>query len=526
MRERLQAWAEYFAGVGIALWAAAGILFLLGNQPAERLLALGVIGALLLGVYVYFRFTQVRSAVTSREARYGSNALVMTVAFLGIVGLLNFLGTRYYYRQDLTANQAFTLSPLTIQVLQGLKEPVTAWAFYSPTLNPQMQQEAQDRLNEYKRYTDKLSYQFVDWQANPQLALDYKVQYDGTIVFERGKRREIATSDDEETLTNALLKVSQDTQPTIYMTTGHGEHAPQDSGDNGYSMIVGALEAENFKIEALDLKTLTETMPSNISVLVIAGPRQPFDPQEVQRVDDYLAAGGRALIMLDPQTQTGLEEILAQWGIRARNDAVIDPRYGFFGQTQVPVINTYRYHEITKDLAGLSSFFPSARSLTTESITTTRGTPAALFSTSDLSWGETDFASLKNQNPKLDSGVDAKGPLDLAYAVEASNPADTTKPTRLVAFGNSLFVTNGTLNTRINVGGQATRIQSGNGLLFFNSIKWLAGQENLIAISPKTAENRMVFLTAEQSAFVFWSSFLLLPVAVLIIGALVWWRRR
>ena len=55
MRERLSEWAMYFAAVGIALWAAAGILFLLGNQPNERLIALLVIGVLAFALYIYAR---------------------------------------------------------------------------------------------------------------------------------------------------------------------------------------------------------------------------------------------------------------------------------------------------------------------------------------------------------------------------------------------------------------------------------------------------------------------------------------
>jgi hypothetical protein len=148
-------------------------------------------------------------------------------------------------------------------------------------------------------------------------------------------------------------------------------------------------------------------------------------------------------------------------------------------------------------------------------------TPSALFSSSDASWGETDFASVKSNTAKLDD-KDTKGPLDLAYAVEGQGD----KPARLVVLGNSNFVANGILNARVSVGGQQQRIQSGNGLLFGNTLSWLAGQENLIAIPSKPVDSHPIILNTEQTAFVFWSSFLLIPLAVLIIGALVWWGRR
>jgi ABC-type uncharacterized transport system involved in gliding motility auxiliary subunit len=522
MRERLQEWATYFGAVGLALWAAAGILFLLGNQPRERLITLLVIGVLFFALYVYARPAQVRAAVTGRGARYGSNALLLSVAFIGIVALLNFLGSRYHVRQDLTANKSFTLSPLTVKVLQDLKQPVQAIAFYT-SLGPSNKQEVEDRLKEYANQTDKFTYRFVDPQAEPQIAKEYKVQFDGTLVFERGMRRENALQTDESSITNAILKVSQETQPTIYFTTGHGEHSPDDSGENGYSLMKGAMEAENYKVDLLNLKTVTTTLPSDITALIIAGPRQPFEPPEVQRVKEYLDQSGRAFILIDPQVEAGLDELLNAWGVRLRNDLVFDPKFGFFGQAQVPVISNYPNHAITQDLTGESTFFPGVRSLWTGNVPPPNRTATVLLTTSNASWGETDFNSVKNQDAQFNAEDDARGPLNLAYAVEISGG---DKPGRLVVIGNSTFIANGTLNARITVGGQQSRIRSGNALLFGNALHWLAGQENLIAIPPKAPDQYPIFLTGEQSSFVFWSTFLMIPGAILVMGALAWWRRR
>ena len=520
MRTRLQEWANYFAAVGLALWAAAGILFLLGNQPNERLMALAALGVLFVALYVYARPSEVREAVTSRGVRYGSNALVISIAFIGIIALLSFLGSRYHWRFDVTANKSFTLSPLTIETLKGLKEPVQAIAFYSGFSDPQSRQGVEDRLREYVGYTDKLTYRFVDPQAEPQVAREYKVQFDGTLVFERGKRRENALGSDEQALTNAIHKVSQYTHPVIYFTTGHGEHTLSDSGTSGFSGMKQFLETVNYKVDSINLKTITDTLPSDLTLLVIAGPRQPFDPQEVVRVRDYLNnQSGRVLIMLDPQADSGLDNLLIGWGVQASNDMVIDPKFGLFGRVQIPTITEYKSHDVTKDLTGLDTIFPGVRSLAPTDAPAPNRTPTALFASSDLSWGETDFEALKNQKLQLDAGKDAKGPLDLAFAVEATGG---DKAARLVVIGNSTFVMNGTLNDLFSAG----RDNSGNVLLFRNAVNWLAGQEDQLAIPPKQSDNRSVFLTAEQANFVLWSSFLLIQAAILVVGALVWWRRR
>ncbi len=129
IRERLQAWADYFGAVAVALWAATIILFFIGSPSRETLLALAGLGVVFFAVFLFAKFSSVREAVTSRGARYGSNTLLITVAFIGIVALINFLAIRYNYRFDTTENKTFTLSPLTVATLQELKEPINIYAF-------------------------------------------------------------------------------------------------------------------------------------------------------------------------------------------------------------------------------------------------------------------------------------------------------------------------------------------------------------------------------------------------------------
>jgi ABC-type uncharacterized transport system involved in gliding motility auxiliary subunit len=489
-------------------------LFLL-NQPRERSLVLLAISVILLVVYVVVRPQQVREVVTGRSVRYGSNALLLAVAFIGLIGLLNFLSGRYNGRYDLTESKSQSLSELTIKVLQDLKEPVRATAFYTTlSPDPQARQGAEDKLKEYARFSDKFTYRFIDPQAEPQIAGDYKVQFDGTIVFERGTRRESAVNSDEQSLTNTLLKVSQDKQSVIYFTTGHGEHGIDDSGDNGYSNIKAPLEGLNFKFDTLNFRTITSTLPSDITALVIAGPKQKFEADEAQRVKDYLDNNGRVLILADPQTDTGLDSVLTSWGLAFRNDIVFDTSSSISGRPQLLIIQAYKPHPTTQDLAGFALFLPNSRSLTAAGSPASGRSTNALFSSSANSWGETNLDSVKNQNAQLDPNVDVKGPLDLAYAGQGTGD----NPARLVVIGNSTFLTNVTL--------RSIQGQTANGQFTVGILSWLAGQENLIAIPPKPPASNPMILTADSGRFIFLSSFLMLPGAILLIGALIWWRRR
>jgi ABC-type uncharacterized transport system involved in gliding motility auxiliary subunit len=62
--------------------------------------------------------------------------------------------------------------------------------------------------------------------------------------------------------------------------------------------------------------------------------------------------------------------------------------------------------------------------------------------------------------------------------------------------------------------------------MFVNGASWLVGDDELISIQPRPADNRTLFLTAAQRNFIMLSSIVLVPALVLAIGILVWWGRR
>src|SRR5512138_754483 len=76
------------AGLAAIVTAALVIVFHAFNLPVQISLAFFVIG---LAVYVLLDPQRTREALTGRQARYGSNALLMTLAFAGIIIVINYL---------------------------------------------------------------------------------------------------------------------------------------------------------------------------------------------------------------------------------------------------------------------------------------------------------------------------------------------------------------------------------------------------------------------------------------------------
>jgi gliding motility-associatede transport system auxiliary component len=315
---------------------------------------------------------------------------------------------------------------------------------------------------------------------------------------------------------------------------GHGEHSPDGSDRAGYSAVAGALKNDNFAFDKLVLAQGKE-VPPDASVLVVAGPKGDFLPAEVDMLKAYLARGGKLLLMIDPPDRpdspqpTSLIALAKDWAIDIGDDLVVD--VSGVGQLigtgpSVPVVARYDQHPIT-DRFGMMTAYPLARSVSSISAGVNGRFAQNLVETSQNSWAEKDIKGvLTSGTVKLETDKgDKAGPVSLAAAVSAPvggapppDPAkkdDAPKPeTRLVAFGDSDFVSNGALGIQ------------GNKDLFLNAVNWLAQQENLISIRPRDPQDRRITLTAERERQVFWLAVVVIPGLILVGGIQTWWRRR
>src|SRR5258705_7495724 len=80
---------------------------------------------LAIAIYVALEPEKTRQVITGRQARYGSNAFVMTIAFLGILIVGNVLTFQNPKRLDLTQDKSHTLAPETLKALETLPAPVS-----------------------------------------------------------------------------------------------------------------------------------------------------------------------------------------------------------------------------------------------------------------------------------------------------------------------------------------------------------------------------------------------------------------
>src|SRR3990172_3705109 len=124
-----------FAPLGLYL-ALIAALVSIGLYVVQRQMSLALqisLGLIVVGLALYALLDpdHVRRLLTGRQARYGSNALILTLAFIGIIVMFNYLVYANPKTWDLTEDKQFTLAPETVNTLNSLSEEVTAQAFFS-----------------------------------------------------------------------------------------------------------------------------------------------------------------------------------------------------------------------------------------------------------------------------------------------------------------------------------------------------------------------------------------------------------
>ncbi len=533
----LRRWA---ASLAIVLLLGAGALVLFVPSLERLRWALVVAGALLLVLSLALNAGSVGRALGQRSTRYGAGVGVMVLLALGVVVLANAVSMRHSTRWDLTENKRHSLSPQTIKVLQTLKMPVEAIAFFrsdTPGKRP-----AEDLFKQYASYSGgKFTSRMEDPDRAPGLARRYGVESYGTVVLERGGKGETKSEKildaEEEKLTNGLVKVTRDGKRVVYVVKGHGEADIAGSDRPGFSQAKEQMEKANYEVKELTLAR-DPMIPDDAAMLMIPGPRTDLFPQELEAIDSYIGRGGKVFFMAAPFQAEGLRKYLAKYGFDIGDDLVVEmnPIGRLFGVgPEVPVVNQYDNHPITRDMGGVMTLFPLTRSVS-PAATLPKGVQVrTLAHSSPQAWGETDKAALQRGEAKPDP-QDKKGPLPVAAVatielqadaktgdrggakpgVPGGDGAEERKPAkaRLVVVGTASLASNQFIGAQ------------GNRDFFLNIVSWLAEEEDLISVRAKDARQIPIMLTSSQSQAVLWLPVVVLPGAVVACGIVAVVRRR
>lgn len=142
----------------------------------------------------------------------------------------------------------------------------------------------------------------------------------------------------EDSLADSLQSLVSKSVEIGYVT-GHDE-ASLDDDQQGAARF-NNLVSDIYTFKPLDLSK--DDIPANLTSIVINGPKKTFSDSELYKIDQFLMKGGNLILFLDPfdqqipqgqaayyqqptytPIQTGLEKLLAKYGIKPGTNYVLD----------------------------------------------------------------------------------------------------------------------------------------------------------------------------------------------------------
>lgn len=484
------------------------------------------------------------------RAAVWTNAICSILLVGAIVLMVNYLSSRWHVRWDMGRRQYYSLSGMTQSLLSSLDREVKVTVFFQQ--NELLTEDIRALLREYeyaarKSGGGKLILEFVDPDRDLARTRELKQQYDiseaNVVVFEsKGRKkyvdlneladfeyelgkdrklaRRFAAFRGEQAFSSAIATVLSAGMPVVYFLTGHGE---RDVGDfdkqAGYSSLARTLTRNNIEVKSLSLAGMRE-LPGDCTALVIAGPSKRLSNAEVDIIAGYLERSGRLYLMLDPESSSGMEKLLEAWGVKV--GAGIAHSAGFTLTGKDLIVPSYGDHPITRRLARTATMFVMPKVLeplpvaSQPDIRSDKPVVSVLAGTDERGWEE-----MKWDKPpfRFDEGVDRKGPVAVALAVEKGIVKDLNveiRPTRVVVVGDSYFVSNGALS-----GGMG-----GNISFFLSSLNWLLERETMMAIAPKVPTELRLDMSRRQYQTVLLLMVLGVPGFAAMLGVAIWVRRR
>lgn len=348
-------------------------------------------GVLDLGDAFYFLmgtiFGLTLAATALRERRFrGWKSPLRNVGL--VLGLAVVLGTGFVSANangqlDLTPQQRFTLTKQSKKVVSEIHDPIEITGLAQPGTAEQLQMAS--LVRSYQLVNPNITLTVIDPEAQPSKAKALGVTAYGEMVLKIHGRSEVVTNINEVDLTSAMQRISHPTPPTVCFTVGHGERSIDDARPVGY---------QSFSVELAKLGYVTESLalaavggPERLqtcSVVVVAGPRALFLPQEFAMLQNFAEQQGRLVVLAssDDAVTKQLNDLIRPWGLTIRSGFVHDHSSLMNDSGALIAFNYPSASPVTNELKdlGIPLLLVGAQSVESALLTSTKGSQAWLSS--------------------------------------------------------------------------------------------------------------------------------------------------
>jgi hypothetical protein len=468
---------------------------------------------------------------------------------LGVLVMANYISQEYFLRFSISTRTRIELSPRTVGLLRSLTNQVKVTLYYDAEDETSLYGTVVDLLGEYRLVNPRITIQTVDYIRDPGQAQKVKAKYnlsaptdknlvifdcDGRVKTVEGGRLASYVIEQVPNPTPDAKELSFRRKPTAFLgemaftaslldvisakplkacfLQGHDEHQI-DSGDEvaGYLKLASILQQNCIKAESLSLLG-TNTVPGDCNLLVIAGPRDLIPDAELEKIDQYLNRGGRLLALFDffsVRNETGLERLLAKWGVDVGHNVVRDPDNAIPQKQADIIISNFGNgkHPVVNSLLGSGLHLSSPRTV---------GQLKLRAEAADAP--HVEEIALTGPRAFVANDLTHKPPLPLAVAVEKGALKDVITErgsTRMVVVGDSLFLGNLQIDS------------AGNREFAAAAVNWLLERPQLLGgVGPRPMTEYKIVMTTTQMHQAQWLLLGALPGGVLVVGGLVWLKRR
>ncbi|MBQ7801886.1 MAG: GldG family protein [Oscillospiraceae bacterium] len=477
-------------------------------------------------------FSKTAARFRSRTFRVGGYSMAAAALVLAIAVAANMLVSALpasWTQHDITQNGYFSISDQTEQVLEGLDTDVT---IYWVVRDGNEDSALGLLLEKYEGYSDHVKIQKKDPDLYPAFVEQYTDEVeDNSLIVESDRRSTYVSYYDiyeydyssyyytgtynvsfagESSLTSAIYYVTGQELPVLYALTGHGES--ELSAD-----FSTAVEKENITMETLNLLT-EEDVPDDCDCLMILLPQSDLTAAELPVIREYLKNGGDLLLITDPQEESGsrpnLDALMADYGVSETEGILVEGSDSYYAfQTPYYLLPDLKSHTITSPLMsdGYYILMPIAHGLTIDEELPETLSVTSLLETSGHAFSKVAGYSLSTY--EAEEG-DIEGPFQLGVAI--TDTIDDGLESNLIWFSSG-----GLVDDSAN-----EQVAGGNQDLFLNALDWLCGQTASISIHAKSLDFEYLTMDSGTASGLTLLFVGLIPVACLVTGAIITYRRR
>ena len=450
-------------------------------------------------------------------------AIILVIVINMVVGKLNI-------NVDLTETGLYTLDEDTVEYVSGIEDEIKLYYFVqSGTDYPEID-------NVLERF-DGLGKNMKVIEVDPILHPNYAsglvgeeaastLQFNSIIVMNETNGRsklvlttemitssidyetytETYTSDVEGQIASALMYVTNEELPVMYVMSGHGELELTDTQKS----LISKNNVDMITFDALS----AEAVPEDCDILLIHYPTYDFTEAQTELVKSYLAEGGKVILNLDYVAAEfkNLNSLLNYYGVEMVPGIIYETDSRYYSQN-LPycLIPEMTDHEITAEIQGVKRLFvPQATGLRVLDNKRSTITATELLTTTEGAYSKVDLYSMGEN--KSDEDID--GPFATGICVEEVYYG---KKAQLLVFTSYLW-DDVVISER----------SYGNRELLINSMNYLSQMKSTF-YAPTQNLNQQVpswNLTGAQFGIHLAIKVILLPLACLIIGGVIVILRR